>query len=255
MDTKKYQFKDLQFKDGENTGIFTGVFATLNVIDSDGDMTIPGAFGEQKVIISQYNHGSWDRGVAALPIGVGKIFEQGDNAIIEGEFDMEDPAAVATYKKMKYIHSKGRVQEFSYALPEIDYEMRTIDGRNIRVLKRIKVPEVSPVLMGAGVNTRLLDIKSEDLDTEKNEEGKQGMRLIEHIDKVIAEVEDVTKRISDLSGLREEEGRHPSESTINRANVLRSRLIELASGLEQLQIKHNEIYVEHMQLLKSIGGK
>lgn len=140
-------------------GSFTGVFATLNVVDHDGDLTLPGAFGQQDVILSQYNHGSWGSGAGALPIGVGKIYEQGDNAIIEGEFNMDSEDAVKTWGTMKFLHEKGRVQEFSYALPEIDFEIREQDGQRIRVLKRIKVPEVSPVLMGAGMGTRLLSIK------------------------------------------------------------------------------------------------
>jgi hypothetical protein len=157
--TKKYQFKDINL--GEQ-GTFRAVFATLNVVDHDGDMTIPGAFGKQDVIISQYNHGSWGNGMNALPIGVGKIFEEGEDAVVEGEFNMENEAAKATYQTIRYLHEKDRTQEWSYALPEIDYEMRDVDGREVRVLKKIRVPEVSPVLMGAGIGTRLLDIKQKE---------------------------------------------------------------------------------------------
>lgn len=156
---KILSISNLKFDDTEQ-GKFTGVFSTLNIIDKDDDITISGAFGTQNVILSQYNHGSWGQGAGALPIGVGVISEKGNEGIIEGEIDMDDPAAVAVYKKMKYLKSKGRVQEFSYSLPEIDYEYQERDGKRVRVLKRIKVNEVSPVLMGAGVNTRLLDIKS-----------------------------------------------------------------------------------------------
>lgn len=157
--TKKYELKDLSLGD---SGTFRAIFATLNVIDHDGDLTLPGAFGKQDVIVSQYNHGSWGNGVDALPIGVGKIFEDGEDAIVEGEFNLENEAAKATYQTIKYLHEKQRTQEWSYALPEIEWEMRQIDGRDIRVLKKIKVPEVSPVLMGAGIGTRLLSIKNKD---------------------------------------------------------------------------------------------
>ena len=149
--TKKYFFKNAEFDDEKGT--LKAVFATMNVIDDDDDFTLPGAFGEQKVIISSYGHGSW-RGT--LPVGKGKIYESGIEAIIEGKFFLDTEGGRETYKTVKNI---DELQEWSYALPEIDYEMKEMEGRQIRVLKRIVVPEVSPVLMGSGVNTRLLDIK------------------------------------------------------------------------------------------------
>lgn len=161
METKSVVLSNLKLLG--DRGQFEAVFATLNVVDADGDLTLPGAFGNQNVILSQYNHGSWGRGVAALPIGVGKIFERGDEAIIEGEFNLESEDGLKTYQAVKYLYEKARKQEWSYALPEIDSEIRTVDEQTVRVLKKIKVPEVSPCLMGSGVDTRLLSIKSEDI--------------------------------------------------------------------------------------------
>jgi len=153
-DTKVFRTPNLKFDiDGEE-GSFRAIFATLNVVDADGDLTLPGAFGEQQVIISAYGHASWG---GALPVGKGRIFEQGEDAIVEGRFFLDTQAGKETYTTVKNVNE---LQEWSYALPEIDYEMREQDGQRIRVLKRIRVNEVSPVLMGVGVNTRLLDIKS-----------------------------------------------------------------------------------------------
>ena len=145
--------------DTAGEGTFEAVFATMNKVDKDGDVTERGAFGEQDVVISQWNHGSWSSGAAGLPIGVGKIFERGDDAVVRGEFDLDDEDGKKTYKKLKYLHDKGRRVEWSYALPHIDYRMGDFDGREVRYLEKIEVPEVSPVLMGAGVDTRLLAIK------------------------------------------------------------------------------------------------
>jgi hypothetical protein len=75
---------------------------------------------------------------------------------MEGGFFLDTEAGQETYQTIKNV---AELQEWSYALPEIDYEMRTIDGETIRVLKRIKVNEVSPVLMGAGIGTRTLSLK------------------------------------------------------------------------------------------------
>ena len=40
-------------------GEVRAVFATLDVVDSDGDVIRPGAIGDQEVLISSYGHGSW----------------------------------------------------------------------------------------------------------------------------------------------------------------------------------------------------
>lgn len=160
MKTKKYIFQKAEYDD--STGTFKAIFATMNVKDKDDDFTLNGAFGEQRVIIAAYGHKSWQGGQDGLPVGKGRIYEDGDNAIVEGKFFLDTTAGNETYKTVKNI---GDLQEWSYSLPEIDYEMREVNGERLRVLKRIKVNEVSPVLMGAGENTRLLDIKN--VDTKK----------------------------------------------------------------------------------------
>jgi len=155
----KPQVKTYQFKLGETgqSGEFKAVFSTMNVIDKDGDVTLPGAFGEQQVIIAAYNHGSWGAGTNGLPVGKGRIYEQGNDAIVEGKFFLDTTAGSETYRTIKNV---GDLQEWSYSLPQIEAESSTIDGRVVRLLKKIKVNEVSPVLMGVGENTRLLSIKS-----------------------------------------------------------------------------------------------
>lgn len=155
MDTKIFELKRPRFEEGG----FRAVFSTMGVIDRQGDLTLPGAFGRQEVLIGGYNHAAWDRGADALPIGIGTIYERGSEGIVEGEFDLEDDAAAKTYHKIKYLTDKGHVQEWSYSLPEIDYEYRDVDGQRARVLRKIRVNEVSPVLRGAGIDTRLLEVK------------------------------------------------------------------------------------------------
>jgi len=286
---KIYRLKDLAINEA---GTFRAVFATLNVEDSQGDVTLPGAFGEQKVLISQYNHGSWDRGVAALPIGVGRIFEQGNDALIEGEFDMDDPAAVATYKKMRYIHAKGRVQEFSYALPEVESFTRDENGHRVRVLKKIRVPEVSPVLMGAGVNTRLLDIKSGktvtpgESETEQEfvsrciafyvDEGRdadqaaaichriwreakagkpQQLKMLDHVGIVISKVAELLERLKDLGALRQAEGGTISEGTLSKAQELSEVLTKAAAELAGLRAEHDSAFAEYVRFQRIIAER
>lgn len=152
-ETKRVMLSNLKIDD--KAGTFTAIFSRFGVVDTQGDLTLPGAFGEQRVIISAYGHGSWN---GALPVGKGRIFESDIGGIVEGQFFLDTQAGAETYKTIKNV---GDLQEWSYALPEIDYEMREQDGQRIRVIKRVKVNEVSPVLLGAGIGTQLLDIKGD----------------------------------------------------------------------------------------------
>jgi hypothetical protein len=166
IEYKTYTLKSPQFVDDQ--GAVTARFATMEVLDKDDDWTERGAFGEQQVRISAYGHGSW-RG--ALPVGKGRIYERGTEAIFEGKFFLSTETGREHYHTVKEM---GDLQEWSYALPQIDFEFRQQDGRQIRVLKRIIVPEVSPVLLGAGVGTATLDIKS----AERKQEGFQVQTVI-----------------------------------------------------------------------------
>jgi hypothetical protein len=51
------------------------------------------------------------------------------------------------------------MQEWSYGFDVLDYDFTTIDGQRVRVLKKLKVYEVSPVLLGAGIGTRTVTVK------------------------------------------------------------------------------------------------
>ena len=229
--------------DDDGQGTFEAVFSTMNVNDRDDDIVVNGAFGNQDVLISQYNHGSWDGSAKALPIGVGRIFERGDQGIVQGEFDMDDPDAVKTYEKMKYLTAKGRRQEFSYALPKVKsrwlnvaeaieefgveaFEHNSPRWDDVRVIEKVEVPEVSPVLMGASVDTRLLSIKSRP--------GTNVMTLGDHVEVVTVEIYDLLKRLETVADLRQEKGKGPfSEATKTQVQLFFSRISELLDAAKR----------------------
>ena len=96
----QHKRKSLEFKitDAEK-GEVEAVFSTFNVIDHDGDVTLPGAIGDpQKVRMSAYNHSSWDN---ALPAGKGIVYEKGDEMIFEGRFFMTTENGKDTYETVK----------------------------------------------------------------------------------------------------------------------------------------------------------
>lgn len=238
METKNRKYyttklSDVKF-DTNGEGTVRAKFAALNETDKDGDYTINGAFGEQQVKFSQYNHGSWGQGAAALPIGVGRIYEDGEMAIFEGEFDLEDADAVKTYKKLKYFHTKGHDQEWSYALPDIDYEYGNRDGQQVRILKRISVPEVSAVLMGAGNNTRMLDIKSGNKPEAIEEETEVKQTFAEHADTTLESVRGLVKRYREIAELRKIAGTNVSKKSTDRMLELRDNIKSILTDLDEL---------------------
>lgn len=136
-------------------GEVSAVFSTFNVVDSDGDVTLPGAFTDgEDVLISSYGHQSWS---GALPVGKGTIRQTKSEAILDGQFFMDTTHGRDTFAVVKAL---GGAQQWSYGFDTVDSEPGKFDGRDVTMLKRLKVHEVSPVLIGAGVNTRTLAVKA-----------------------------------------------------------------------------------------------
>jgi hypothetical protein len=147
---------NVQVKSAEN-GEVSAVFSTFNVADSDGDVTLPGAFDHgAQVVISSYNHTSWG---GANPVGKGVIRTTNSEAILDGKFFMDTTAGRETFAVVKGLAESG-LGEWSYGFETLDSEPGEHNGRNVKFLKRLKVFEVSPVLRGAGVNTRTLAVKA-----------------------------------------------------------------------------------------------
>jgi hypothetical protein len=152
VDSKRAQ--RVEIKSGDR-GEVSAVFATLNVIDKDRDVTLQGAFKTgQEILISAYGHASWG---GALPVGKGVIRETKAEAIMDGQFFMDTDHGRNTYQTVKAI---GVRQDGSYGYDILDAEDGVFDGQDVQFLKSLDVQEASPVLIGAGVNTRTLSTKA-----------------------------------------------------------------------------------------------
>lgn len=154
-DILRKAFTPYEFKLSE-TGEVTVAFSRFNVIDSDSDVTFPGALPAGKSVpISAYGHTSWD---GALPTGKGTIREQGDLGILDGGFFMETDQGRNAYHTTK---AMADLQEWSYGYNVLPPSGPGVfDGKRVRELRKLDVFEVSPVLKGAGVGTATLAIKS-----------------------------------------------------------------------------------------------
>jgi len=127
------------------------------VKDHDGDVTVPGAFKPgQEVRISAYNHGSWS---SALPVGKGVIREDGDKAVLDGQFFLNTQHGSDTFTTVKEL---GPLMEWSYGFDVVESSTGEFDGEDVRYLKDLDVFEVSPVLLGAGIGTGTVSAKVKD---------------------------------------------------------------------------------------------
>lgn len=136
-------------------GEVTVAFSRFNVIDHDGDVTFPGALPAGKAVpMSDFNHSSWDR---AMPVGKGVISEDGDLGILTGAFFMDTDQGRNAYHTVKAMDD---LQEWSYGYHVLEGGPIVHDGRNANALRKLDVFEVSPVLLGAGIGTGTLAIKS-----------------------------------------------------------------------------------------------
>ena len=149
MHTKRLRLKGL------GDGVVTAVFATLNVKDHDGDVTLPGAFGDQEAPILPTH----DR--SAMPLGKAIIREEKAEAIAELHFNLDTAAGRDWFSALKFDFENGTPrQEYSYGFDVLEREGGMFNGEPVQLLKKLKVHEVSPVLLGAGISTRTVAVKA-----------------------------------------------------------------------------------------------
>lgn len=162
VDTKA--FGPLEIKDAE-LGEVTAVVATLNVVDKDGDVILPGAIptGGSKVKMSGYAHDIILGGAA--PVGKGTITEEGGKAVFRGKFFMTTERGREAFHTVKEL---GTDSEWSFGFPrqvktaEMSDEWKEKGAR--RLIAGLRPIEASPVIVGAGVDTGTVGVKAADTE-------------------------------------------------------------------------------------------
>ncbi|WP_346915060.1 HK97 family phage prohead protease [uncultured Roseibium sp.] len=201
--------------DGEGQGLARIV--DLSAVDSDGDTYLPGAFswkngGEQWVPILPAHQRQ------AMPLGKARIFEDGNFVYADLHLNLETQAGSDWHKTLKFDLEKGTsVQEYSYGFGVLDYAIEQRDGDQVRVLKRLDVHEVSPVIRGAGIGTGTLSMKSHG-------------SFAEQIDAMLAGIDDIIERAGSVKALREGQGRPMSEARLKQLQDLKAKLDGLLAG-------------------------
>jgi len=153
MKNKKTFRGPLEWKaDADTTGQFTAAFATLGVVDHDGDVTVKGAFEEgQEAVIEPWNHN-----YGAPPVGKGVIRVDGDKALVDGKFFLETPAGLEHYRVVKAL---GDMQEWSYTYSIEEQSFGKFEEREVRFLRKLDVWGIAPVQRGAGIDTFTVGLK------------------------------------------------------------------------------------------------
>lgn len=207
----------------EEEGAFTARIATLDVIDHDGDIIRPGAFPKAKELpVSAYQHTSWS---GALPVGKAVIRESGADVLADGLFNLKTSGGRDTYEAVKFAGSEwsfGFKVTASGSEKELEAYAKEHDGaRPYRIITKVEPYEISPVLLGAGINTQTLGIKA-------------GLPYADEAEMALAAVNAFAERTKSLADLRRKEGRDLSEPNKQRIESLLKSLADVQGELNDL---------------------
>lgn len=141
-------------------GSVQAVLATYDTRDLDGDVVRPGAIADgTKVLISQWQHGSWEAG--RLPVGAGVLHSTPTELQLHGQFFMTTEAGRETFEVVKQLASHG-LGEWSWSLRNVVAKaIQMPDGRPAREITSVMVNEASPVLVAASIGSRTLSAKDQ----------------------------------------------------------------------------------------------
>lgn len=152
METKRI---DVELK--ATAGDLQAVFSTFGVADHDNDVTLPGAFEDGAPVRLLPAH-NW----AHYMIGKGTIRTDNTRALFDGRFFLNTAEGRNWYESIKA--DDGELQQWSYGFDVVDAEPGVFEGQPVRFLKKLRVHEVSPVTLGAGIGTATLAVKELDLE-------------------------------------------------------------------------------------------
>lgn len=154
--------------EGTDEGVFEAIVAAYNV-DSVGDKITPGAFAET---LEQWKSSGdpipvlWSHMSHDPEMHVGYVLEaeeREDGLWVKAQMDLDTPKAQQVYKLLK----GRRVTQFSFAYDILEgswVEQKADDGEDASYyeLRKLKLYEVGPTLIGANQVTDLLEVKSGD---------------------------------------------------------------------------------------------
>jgi len=160
LEYKRFSALDFKVVDDEK-GIIEAYVSIFNNIDFGGDKIIPGAFSDsisRKLPKGVWSH-NWDQPIAKTL----EAREDQKGLYIKGQFNLDTQRGKEAYSDLKF----GTIDEFSIGFRVQEYSYEKIDDDEIRVLKKIKLYEWSPVLAGMNPDTELVSVKEEKEEKEE----------------------------------------------------------------------------------------
>lgn len=148
-------------QDGTDDGVFEAIVATYD-LDSVGDRIAPGAFADTldewkssgDPIPVLWSHMSMD---PDYHVGyVEEAEERAEGLWVKARIDMDGPKGQQVYRLLK----GRRVTQFSFAYDVLDAGPGEDGDEQFTELRKLKLYEVGPTLIGANQATELLDVKT-----------------------------------------------------------------------------------------------
>lgn len=168
-------------QDGADEGVFEAIVSVFGNVDSYGDVVMPGAFTETLAewaasgdpIPVLWSHNSQD---PDYHIGyVVKAEERDEGLWVRAQLDPDDLLDARSKTAKIYRLLKGRrVRQFSFAFDVLDGGWGERDEQDVYELRRLKLYEVGPCLIGVNQATDLLDIKGRKEKPPKPDTGESG---------------------------------------------------------------------------------
>lgn len=155
--------KSIEVKDIDSAGKGKALLAVLADVDYTGDTYTKGAFawmdgGEQWAMMIPHHNKQ------AMPFGKGRIYEDGGAAYADFELNLKTAVGRDWHEALKFDLETGRpAQQWSYGYRALEAHKELRGNRHVRVLDKLDVFEISPVLRGTGRLTGTIGIKSAEL--------------------------------------------------------------------------------------------
>jgi hypothetical protein len=172
LSTKAFGAFDI--KDADK-GEVEAIIATLNVVDRDREVILPGAIPDgTPVKLSGYGHSAM---YGEAPVGKGYLVTKGDKIHFKGSFFLGTQRGAEAFATAKAL---GSDQEWSFGFRIVEAANATEEWLKqgaLRILQKLAAFEVSPVIVGAGIGTQTLALKSEGGAPEEDAEAKAAADL------------------------------------------------------------------------------
>lgn len=177
-------------------GYVEAIVATLNVVDRDRDVILPGAVKDGSgVKLSSYGHSSALFGDA--PVGKGVLTEENGRLMLRGQFFMSTERGREAFATVKELGTDG---EWSVGYRPRRTATMTDEWRGLgakRLLAEMDVFEASPVLQGASPFTATVVVKAAEADEATRDEAVEEARVAEGAEERRLADEAETKRLAE----------------------------------------------------------